>query len=201
MPGRFIVFEGGEGVGKSTQVQLLAQRLQDTGRSVVVTREPGGSPRAELIRELVLGDAFAGVDPRAELLLFAAARADHVAEVIQPALAADAVVVCDRFVESTVAYQGVGRGLRAADIRSLSAWASQDIHPDLTIVLDLPVAEGLARAQEPNRLESEDSAFHESVRESFLSLADRPDVVVLPADQPQSVLADHVWAEVSRVLS
>ncbi|MCB0919308.1 MAG: dTMP kinase [Actinobacteria bacterium] len=201
MPGRFIVFEGGEGVGKSTQVQLLAQRLQDTGRSVVVTREPGGSPRAELIRELVLGDAFAGVDPRAELLLFAAARADHVAEVIQPALAADAVVVCDRFVESTVAYQGVGRGLRAADIRSLSAWASQDIHPDLTIVLDLPVAEGLARAQEPNRLESEDLAFHESVRESFLSLADRPDVVVLPADQPQSVLADHVWAEVSRVLS
>ena len=174
-PGLFIVFEGGEGAGKSTQVGLLRDALIAQGREVVVTREPGGTPAAEAIRALVLDPANAGLDSRAEALLFAAARAEHVAALIRPALARGAVVVCDRYIDSSVAYQGLGRDLGAEQIREISAWATENLFPDLTVVLDIDPAIGLARAgqvsEAPDRMESEDLSFHQMVREAFLSAA------------------------------
>lgn len=174
-PGLFIVFEGGEGAGKSTQVGLLRDALIAQGREVVVTREPGGTPAAEAIRALVLDPANAGLDSRAEALLFAAARAEHVAALIRPALDRGAVVVCDRYIDSSVAYQGLGRDLGAEKIREISAWATENLFPDLTVVLDIDPAIGLARAgqvsEAPDRMESEDLSFHQMVREAFLSAA------------------------------
>lgn len=174
-PGLFIVFEGGEGAGKSTQVGLLRDALIAQGREVVVTREPGGTPAAEAIRALVLDPANAGLDSRAEALLFAAARAEHVAALIRPALARGAVVVCDRYIDSSVAYQGLGRDLGAEKIREISAWATENLFPDLTVVLDIDPVIGLARAgqvsEAPDRMESEDLSFHQMVREAFLSAA------------------------------
>ena len=174
-PGLFIVFEGGEGAGKSTQVGLLRDALIAQGREVVVTREPGGTPAAEAIRALVLDPANAGLDSRAEALLFAAARAEHVAALIRPALDRGAVVVCDRYIDSSVAYQGLGRDLGAEKIREISAWATENLFPDLTVVLDIDPVIGLARAgqvsEAPDRMESEDLSFHQMVREAFLSAA------------------------------
>ncbi len=173
--GIFIVFEGGEGAGKSTQVGLLRDALTAEGREVVVTREPGGTTAAEAIRALVLDPAHAGLDPRAEALLFAAARAEHAAALIRPALERGAIVICDRYIDSSVAYQGLGRDLGAEKIRNLSAWATENLFPDLTIVLDIDPAVGLTRAGQvsaaPDRMESEDSSFHQMVRQAFLSAA------------------------------
>jgi len=173
--GKFIVFEGGEGAGKSTQVSLLASHLAERGSEVVVTREPGGTPAAEAIRELVLDPTHAGLDPRAEALLFAAARAQHVAELIEPALIAGKTVICDRFIDSSVAYQGLGRHLGADRIRELSAWATNALVADLTIVLDIDPVLGLSRAGQvsdsPDRMESEELSFHEMVRTAFLDAA------------------------------
>ena len=174
--GLFIVFEGGEGAGKSTQVRLLSDSLVAEGREVVVTREPGGTPAAEAIRALVLDPANFGLDPRAEALLFAAARAEHAAALIRPALERGAIVVCDRYIDSSVAYQGLGRDLGVEKIRDLSAWATEDLLPDLTIVLDIDPVVGLARAGQvsdaPDRMESEALAFHQMVRQAFLSAAE-----------------------------
>ncbi|MDP2185157.1 MAG: dTMP kinase, partial [Xanthomonadales bacterium] len=141
------------------------------GRTVVQTREPGGTPAAEAIRSLVLNPEFSGLDDRTEALLFAAARAEHVAQVIRPALQRGEIVVCDRYIDSSVAYQGVGRSLGSDRIRELSLWATTDLLPDLTLVLDLDAAEGMARVGERDRLELEPQEYHDRVRRAFVELA------------------------------
>ena len=176
----FITFEGIEGCGKSTQVQLLAKALTSRGIDVVVTREPGGCAIADQIRNILLDAANSGLTPSAELLLYAAARAQHVAEVVRPALQAGRMVICDRFTDATVAYQGYGRGLDLATIARLNADASGGTRPDLTILLDCPVEIGLKRAfarinstagAREERFELESTQFHQRVRDGYLTLA------------------------------
>lgn len=173
--GRFITFEGGEGAGKSTQVKRLVARLEGEGREVVATREPGGSPGAESIRELVLKGAADRWSPVTETLLMYAARRDHVERVIRPALERGAWVVCDRFADSTRAYQGAAGGTDPALISALETHIVGDTRPDLTLVFDLPVDVGLARAHQragtEMRFESKGQAFHERLREGFLAIA------------------------------
>jgi dTMP kinase len=202
MSGLFVVLEGGEGAGKSTQCRLLADALRARGLEVVLTREPGGTPVGESIREVLLGAGSAGMSPRTEALLFAAARAEHAAALIRPALARGAVVVSDRYLDSSVAYQGVARGLGAGQITELSLWATDGLVPDLTIVLDVDPGVGLARAGDANRMESEPAPFHAAVRAALLDLASRAPAryLVLAADQPRRALADQLMAAVVRRL-
>ena len=167
----FIVFEGGEGAGKSTQSRALADYLEARGHRVRRTREPGGTPAAEAIRAVLLDPANTGLDDRAEALLFAAARGDHAARVIRPALAAGEIVISDRYLDSSVAYQGVARDLGAERVADLSLWATGGLVPDLTIVLDVDPAVGLARVVGPDRLESEPVEWHRRVRQAFLEIA------------------------------
>ena len=173
--GRFITFEGGEGAGKSTQLKRLAARLEAQGREVVATREPGGSPGAEAIREIVLKGAADRWSPVTETLLMYAARRDHVERVIRPALASGAWVICDRFADSTRAYQGAAGGTDPALIASLETHILEETRPDLTLIFDLPVSLGLerahARAGAEMRFESKGQAFHERLREGFLAIA------------------------------
>ena len=167
--GLFVVFEGGEGAGKSTQVQRLRATVEALGREVVVTREPGGTPTGEAIREVVL-DADGQVTPRAEALLYAAARAEHCAEVLAPTVEQGDVVLCDRYVDSSIVYQGIGRGLGVDDVAELNDWATEGLQPDLTVLLDVPAEVGLARARDvdtPDRLEAAGLEFHERVNEGF----------------------------------
>ncbi|MFO7983048.1 MAG: dTMP kinase [Desulfuromonadales bacterium] len=176
----FITFEGIEGSGKTTQIHLLAQRLQNRGVPVLTTREPGGCPIADAIRAVLLNPDHKAMSPRAELLLYAAARAQHVEEVIRPALAAGKIVLCDRFSAATIAYQGEGRGLDRELIDTLNSVAVKGLTPDLTILLDMPVEEGLRRAIERNdrhdmregRFEQESLRFHERVRQGYLKLVE-----------------------------
>lgn len=175
MTGRFITLEGGDGAGKTTQAELLSMWLVEHGRTVLRTREPGGTELGLRIREIVLHER-GHVSPRAEALLYAADRAHHVETVVRPAIARDEVVLQDRYIDSSVAYQGVARGLGAEHIRSVSAWAADCLVPDLTILLDLDVTVGRARVAAArgdtfDRLESEAEAFHESVRQAFLDMA------------------------------
>lgn len=196
--GVFIVFEGGEGAGKSTQSRLLAEWVQSQGRVVTRTREPGGTPAAEAIREVLLDVANTGLDDRAEALLFAAARGDHAMRVIRPALERGEVVVCDRFLDSSVAYQGAGRELGIDRVRDLSLWATRDLIPDLTIVLDIDPTVGLQRVERPDRLEAEPVEWHARVRKGFLELAARDPqryLVVDAGDSGESIaslIADRV---------
>jgi dTMP kinase len=169
--GMFVVFEGGEGAGKSTQLQRLAGVLTAEGYDVVVTREPGATPEGRKVRELLL-DPASTLSPRAEALLYAADRAQHVAQVVLPALARGAVVLSDRYVDSSLAYQGAGRALEPQEVAQLSDWATQGLVPALTVLLDVDPAVGLARATgEPDRIEQESLAFHRAVRQGFLDLA------------------------------
>lgn len=173
-PGLFITFEGVEGCGKSTQLECLRVHLASGGRDVVTTREPGGTPIAETLRGILLDPANSALAPVAELLLYQAARAQHVARLIGPALEAGQVVLCDRFADSTTAYQGAGRGLDASTLAQLHAIATQGVWPDLTLVLDIPAQLGLERARnvgECDRIEGESIVFHERVRDGFLRLA------------------------------
>ncbi|SCX39433.1 dTMP kinase [Klenkia marina] len=173
-PGVFIAFEGGEGAGKSTQVARLAASLTDGGHSVRTTREPGATALGTTVRSIVLDPANTGLSARAEALLYAADRAQHVHEVVRPALAAGQVVLTDRFVDSSLAYQGAGRSFAESDIRSISHWATEGLQPDLTVLLDLPPETGLARARgraAADRLEAESVDFHERVRATFRALA------------------------------
>jgi len=167
--GRLIAFEGGEGTGKSTQAERLACAL-----GAVLTREPGGTAAGEAVRHLLL-DPDVRIDDRAEALLMAAARAQHVDEVIRPALDAGRDVVSDRYVDSSLAYQGYGRGLDLAEVRRLSSWATRGLWPDVVVLLDVPAAESMARRRAighaPDRLEAEDEAFHRRVVEGFAALA------------------------------
>lgn len=192
MGGTFIAFEGGEGAGKSTQEAMLAQWLADCGHDVVRTREPGGTPAGEVIRTVLLGNEYEGLDERAEALLFAAARGEHVARVIRPALEAGNVVVCDRFIDSSIAYQGVGRSLGIDVVRELNTWATRGLLPDLTVVLDVDPVIGLSRVGSPDRLESEPIEYHQAVRQAFLDIANvEPDryLVVDSAQEPEAISA------------
>ena len=172
--GRFITIEGGEGAGKSTQVDLLVAALTRAGIAAQRTREPGGSEGAEAIRRLLLEGADERWDAISETLLFYAARREHVTRLIAPALDRGSWVVCDRFADSTIAYQGYGRGLPLAELQALHRFALGDFAPDLTLILDLPVAEGLARAarrSNADRFERLDQAFHERLRQGFQQIA------------------------------
>lgn len=196
--GFFLTFEGIEGCGKSTQAARVAAALRDRGFPVVLTRDPGGTPAGERIRDVLL-HTVDHLSERAEAALYAAARAELVAKVVAPALARGEVVVCDRFEDSFVAYQGYARGLGAAAMRELSAWATGDLSPDLTILLDLPVAEAFARvAGQLDRVERESLEFHEKVREGFLAIArERADrIVVIDARAPEEAVFERVMAEV-----
>jgi dTMP kinase len=168
--GSFIVFEGGDGAGKSTQVALLREALERAGRQVTVTRQPGGTPLGQQIRDLVLhGDHVA---PRAEALLFAADKAHHVETLVRPALQRGEVVISDRYTDSSVAYQGAGRELGAQGVHDLNMWAVEDLVPDLTVVVDISAEEGRRRrGAVHDRLESEEDAFHEAIRQHFLAMA------------------------------
>ncbi|HEX9080589.1 MAG TPA: dTMP kinase [Desulfuromonadaceae bacterium] len=178
--GYFITFEGIEGCGKTTQVRLLAERLESIGCRVVVTREPGGCPISDQIRSILLDAGNQGMRPLTELLLYAAARAQHVAEVIRPALEAGCVVVCDRFSDATIAYQSFGRGIERATIDILNTLARQSLSPDLTILIDCEAPVGLARARQridatsgprEERFELESLEFHRRVRDGYLALS------------------------------
>jgi len=177
MRGRFITFEGGEGAGKSTQLAHAAEWLRTRGVEVVVTREPGGTPRAERLRAILLERDDEPMPQSCELLLMFAARAAHLENLVRPAVARGAWVLCDRFTDATYAYQGGGRGLPNAQIDSLVDIVHPDLQPDLTLLLDLPVSEGMARAASrngsrgPDRFESEQLAFFERVRATYLERA------------------------------
>ncbi len=202
--GLFVALEGGDGSGKSTQVASLARWLRGEGLEVVTTREPGGTEAGASIREVLLhgGD----LAPRAEALLYAADRAHHVATVVVPALRAGHVVVTDRYVDSTLAYQGGGRGLEVGDLAAVSAWAAGGLVPDLTVVLDVDPALASARTERlrtaPDRLEREPAAFHAAVRERFLSLADAAPgrYVVIDASAGADAVGERVRGAVGPLL-
>ena len=199
MSGFFVTFEGGDGSGKTTQLERLAARLRARGLDPVVTREPGGTPPAEAIRELLL-DPARRPSPLAEALLMEAARADLVANVVRPALAAGRVVLSDRYDDSTLAYQGGGRGLDLDLLRALNRAATGGLRPDLTLLFDLDPSAGLARraraAQSVNRLDREPEAFHARVRARYLELAaaEPARFVVLDATLPPDRLEARAWA-------
>ncbi|MBS3961640.1 MAG: dTMP kinase [Sandarakinorhabdus sp.] len=198
--GRFIAFEGGEGAGKSTQIARLAARLAAAGEAVVVTREPGGTPGAEEIRSLFVQGATGRWTVETDVLLVTAARADHVARLIRPALEAGKTVLCDRFVHSTLAYQGHGKGVALETLRQLHAFATGDLWPDIVLWLDAPVELGLSRstrraalqdAQAPHeqRFEALGRAYHERVRAGFAALAAMdPRMVRIDATEPQDAV-------------
>jgi dTMP kinase len=207
--GRFITFEGGEGVGKSTQVERLKGRLEAAGYDVVATREPGGSPRAERIREVLLRGDAKRFGPLGEAILFCAARADHLEERIRPALARGAFVLCDRFADSTRAYQGALGALDPAVLTALERVVVADTRPDLTLVLDAPAALGLARASarrgegDTDRFEAEDRGFHERLRQAFLDIAEqeRDRCVIVDASTNPDIVEAAIWGIVeSRLL-
>lgn len=193
MSGLFITFEGGDGTGKSTQVRLLTQWLTEQGRAVVTTREPGGTEVGTALREIVLHHR-GEVDPRAEALLYAADRAQHIGTLVRPALERGDVVVQDRYIDSSVAYQGAGRVLDAAEIKRISLWATGDLIPNLTVLLDLPgdvARERLAQEHKTfDRLENEHDDFHERVRAAFLALA---------AAEPQRFLVVDAAQEIDQI--
>ena len=203
-----MTFEGGEGTGKSTQAAMLVNRLRAFGLGVVLTREPGGSPGAEAIRHVVLSGAAQPLGSHAEAILLAAARDDHVRELIRPALDRGHWVVCDRFADSTRIYQGILGNIDARVIRSLERIAVGNTRPDLTFILDMPVEQGLKRASRrrgrktADRFESETIEFHTRLREAYRELADSEPgrCVLIDARQGADAVAEAVWAEVSRRL-
>ena len=200
----FITFEGMDGAGKTTQIRLLQERLEKAGERVVVTREPGGNALAEKIRALLL-DPESEMDPLTEAYLYAAARAEHVRRVILPALQRGETVLCDRYLDSSLAYQGYGRGMDVDRLQQLNDFATDGLWPDLTLLLDLPVEMGLLRATRRNattglsraegRFEAETLAFHERIRQGFLARARcYPDRFrVLDATLPPPALAEQAW--------
>lgn len=208
-PGTFITLEGGDGAGKTTQAELLAGWLEARGHEVVRTREPGGTSLGLRVRELLLhgGDEIGAIDPRAEALLYAADRAQHIAQIVRPALARGAVVVQDRYIDSSLAYQGAGRVLAVDEVRGISEWATQGLTPHLTVLLDaspeLAAARRSGRGGAADRLEAEAVEFHEAVRNGFLRLAQQdPDrYTVLDAALPADELHTRVLARVAPLLA
>ena len=201
-PGRLIAFEGVEGSGKSTQLELLRQALVGRGREVVVTREPGGTPAGERMRAVLL-DPGVELHPRAEALLFAAARAELVERVIRPALERGAVVLCDRYLDSSLAYQGGARGLGRGPVEEVNRFATGGLLPDLVVLLDLDPAAGLGRrAGALDRIEAQDLGFHRRVRQAFcdLAAADPGRFAVVDAAAPAPEVAARVQAAVLALL-
>jgi dTMP kinase len=205
--GKFITFEGGEGAGKSTQATRLSEALRTAGLTVLQTREPGGSEGAELLRELLVHGDSARWDGPTEALLHYAARRDHLVKTIWPALAEGTWVVCDRFADSTMAYQGYGHGIPIDKLLPLHSFAVGDFKPDVTLVLDLPAEEGLARAGRRNlggtRYESMDLGFHERLREGFLKIASAEPgrCAIVDSTQPADDVARVVTAAVAERLN
>jgi len=201
MRGKFITFEGGEGTGKSTQAAMLALRLEALGLSVLLTREPGGSPGAEIIRHVLLSGAAKPLGPDAEAMLFAAAREDHVRCAIEPALAAGKWVVCDRFADSTRVYQGMLGAVDLRLIKGLERVSMGDLVPDLTLILDTPVEVTMERSAlrrgdaKADRFEAEGVQFHQKLREAFLSVAaaERRRCVVIDTNGPRKTVAKLIW--------
>lgn len=201
--GKFISFEGGEGAGKSTQAELLRQRLREQGIEVMVTREPGGSPRAEAIRNVLLSGKAKGFGPMGEALLFYAARDSHLELTIRPALSRGRWVICDRFFDSTRAYQGAGAGVPIAALDALERIVVGQTRPDLTVILDLPPDVGLARVSsrteaggpEADRFEQMNLNFHQNLRREFLAIAEAEPwrCVVIDANRPAEAVAQDVW--------
>jgi dTMP kinase len=206
-PGLFIAFEGGDGAGKSTQAARLAEALETRGLNVLRTREPGGTPIGEKLRSLVLDHGHGHIDAHTEALIFAASRAAHASQVIRPALERGEVVLTDRYIDSSVAYQGAGRDLGADAVRSLNEWATSGLQPDLTVLLDVDPADGRRRRtagdSAEDRLESEADEFHSTIRGAFLDLAaSRPETyLVLPADLPVNELAARILTRVDALLA
>lgn len=198
----FITLEGVEGCGKTTQARQLAAHLEARGMRTLVTREPGGAAISEQIRAIVLDNKNDGMEPMAEALLYVASRAQFVAEVVRPALAAGIIVICDRFADSTLAYQGYGRGLDVGTLKQLNAIATGGLAPDITFLLELPVAEGLDRRHKEgnaNRLDNAGSAFHERVRNGYhaLAAAGPQRWRVIDAGAAEPVVASDIWAALS----
>jgi dTMP kinase len=204
MRGKFITFEGGEATGKSTQAAMLALRLEALGLGVLLTREPGGSLGAEIIRHVLLSGAAKPLGPEAEAMLFAAARDDHVRCAIEPALAAGKWVICDRFADSTRVYQGTLGAVDRRLIKGLERVSIGDLSPDLTLVLDVPVDVAIERSAgrrgdaEPDRFEAEDRDFHQKLRDAFRALAaEEPErCVIIDTDAPRQKVAKEIWATV-----
>lgn len=206
-PGLFIAFEGGDGAGKSTQAARLAETLETRSLTVLRTREPGGTPIGEKLRSLVLDHGHGHIDAHTEALIFAASRAAHASQVIRPALERGEVVLTDRYIDSSVAYQGAGRDLGADAVLTLNEWATSGLQPDLTVLLDVDPSAGRRRRTAgdaaEDRLESEADEFHSTIRGAFLELAaSRPDrYLVLPADLPVNELAARILTRVDALLA
>jgi dTMP kinase len=201
--GLFIVFEGGDGVGKTTQVDLLCSWLQRRGHEVVRTFEPGDSPIGQMIRRIVLDPATGEMSPRAETLLYAADKAQHLFAVVNPALARGAVVVCDRYVDSMLAYQGAGRALQLREVERIARWATEDLRPRLTVILDVDPSHAVDELAEKDRVEAAGDGFHLRVRRYFIELAQRDPAsyLVLDARAPRETIAQQVIDRVNRLLS
>ncbi len=201
--GLFLALEGGEGTGKSTQIRLLARRLERLGRGVITTREPGGTAAGVAIRAIVLDPATGHLAPRSEALLYAADRAHHVSTIIRPALQRGDIVITDRYIDSSLAYQGAGRTLELEEIEYLSRWATEGLVPDLTVVLDLDPEIGLSRAGHPDRLEAEPMDFHRRVRQAFVDRAalDPSRYAVVDADGAVNAVAEEIAAAVEGLIS
>jgi dTMP kinase len=200
--GIFIAFEGGEGTGKSTQSKLLAKWLEEQGKKVVLTHEPGGSDLGKELRHILLGHQTGDISPRAEALIFAADRAHHVYQVIRPALARGDVVITDRYFDSSAAYQGAGRVLNPSEVARISRWATESLHPTLTILIDIPAEVGLNRLQSKDRLESQPLDFHERVRQEFLQIAmmDPERYFVINGMQSVDKIQNQIIARVKEIL-
>lgn len=200
--GLFVVFEGGDAVGKSTQVRVLTRWLTDQGVPVVQTFEPGDTAVGRTIRQAVLDPATGDLSARTEALLYAADKAQHIAEVVAPALAAGKVVVCDRYVDSMLAYQGAGRVLAIGEVAMVARWATQDLRPHLTVLLDLDPSEAVSAKVDKDRLESAGEDLHQRVRHYFLALAatDPEHYLVLPARLPIAEIAQRVQDRVRPLL-
>lgn len=201
--GVFIVFEGGDGVGKTTQVDLLCAWLTNAGHQVLKTFEPGDSLLGAMIRRVVLDPATGDMSPRAEALLYSADKAQHIFSVVRPALERGSVVVCDRYIDSMLAYQGAGRSLRLTDLEFIARWATEDLRPDLTVVLDAKLSDGVHAKPDKDRLESAGDVFHERARLFFLELARRdPErYLVLDARASREEIAAQVADRVLPLLS
>jgi len=201
--GIFVVFEGVEGAGKGTQMERVKGFVESKGREVLLTREPGGTPLGESLREILLSHDTGSLEPKTEALLFGAARAQLVATVIRPALEAGKVVLCDRYIDSSIAYQGFARGLGEPDILSLNVWATQGLFPDLVVLLHLEPESGLARTEgAADRIESEGVDFHAKVADAFLHIAsEHPErVAVVDASQPVDKVFDDVREAIDKTL-
>ncbi|MFT4296548.1 MAG: dTMP kinase [Micropruina sp.] len=203
MTGLFVVFEGGDGVGKSTQCRLLEQWARQRGLPARLTFEPGDTAAGQMIRRIVLDPATGDLDPRAEALLYAADKAHHLHEVVRPALLRGELVICDRYVDSMLAYQGAGRVLDLAEVTEIARWATDGLLPDLTVLLDLEPERAVGTIAEPDRLEGAGAEFHDRARRLFLQLAarDAGRYLVLPARESPEWIAGRVQRRVKELIA